>query len=71
MLKTLILSILLLGIAFPAFARCGPPDQIDKYLELQFNEQKTWTGLSQIGKDEQQLTYVYENPKNGSWTIYF
>ena len=44
---------------------------IDKYLELQFNEQKTWTGLSQISKDEQQLTYVYENPKNGSWTIAF
>jgi len=71
MFKTLILSILFFGIIFPSFARCGPPDQIDKYLELQFNEQKTWTGLSQISKDEQQLTYVYENPKNGSWTIAF
>ena len=71
MLKTLMLSILLLGIVFPSFANCGPPDEIDKYLELQFNEQKTWAGLSEIGKEEQQLTYIYENPKNGSWTIAF
>jgi hypothetical protein len=65
------LSILFLGIAFPSFANCGPPDEIDKYLELQFNEQKTWAGLSEIGKEEQQLTYIYENPKSGSWTIAF
>ena len=65
------LSILLLGIVFPSFANCGPPDEIDKYLELQFNEQKTWAGLSEIGKEEQQLTYIYENPKSGSWTIAF
>ena len=74
MLKTLILSILLLGISFPAFSnpsRCGSPDEIDKYLELQFNEQKTWVGLSEVSKEEQQLTYIYENPKNGSWTIAF
>ena len=71
MLKVLMLSILLLGIVFPSFAQCGPPDEIDKYLELQFNEQKTWTGLSEVSKDEQQLTYIYENPKNGSWTIAF
>ena len=71
MLKTLILSILLLGIAFPSFARCGPPDEIDTYLRLQFNEQKTWVGLSEVSKDEQQLTYIYENPKNGSWTLAF
>ena len=71
MLKTLMLSILFLGIVFPSFANCGPPDEIDKYLELQFNEQKTWAGLSEIGKEEQQLTYIYENPKNGSWTIAF
>jgi hypothetical protein len=71
MLKILMLSILLLGIVFPSFANCGPPDEIDKYLELQFNEQKTWAGLSEIGKEEQQLTYIYENPKSGSWTIAF
>ena len=71
MLKVLMLSILLLGIVFPSFANCGPPDEIDKYLELQFNEQKTWAGLSEIGKEEQQLTYIYENPKSGSWTIAF
>ena len=65
------LSILFLGIAFPSFAQCGPPDEIDTYLRLQFNEQKTWTGLSEVSKDEQQLTYIYENPKNGSWTIAF
>ena len=71
MLKILMLSILLLGIAFPSFARCGPPDQIDEYVRLQFNEQKTWVGLSEVSKEEQQLTYIYENPKNGSWTIAF
>ena len=71
MLKVLMLSILLLGIVFPSFANCGPPDEIDKYLELQFNEQKTWAGLSEVGKEEQQLTFIYENPKNGSWTIAF
>ena len=71
MLKILTLSILLLGIAFPSFARCGPPDQIDEYVRLQFNEQKTWVGLSEVSKEEQQLTYIYENPKNGSWTIAF
>ena len=65
------LSILLLGIVFPSFANCGPPDEIDKYLELQFNEQKTWAGLSEVGKEEQQLTFIYENPKSGSWTIAF
>ena len=71
MLKVLMLSILLLGIVFPSFAQCGPPDEIDKYLELQFQETKMWTGLSTIRKNEQQLTYIYENPKNGSWTIAF
>ena len=71
MLKVLMLSILLLGIVFPSFAQCGPPDEIDKYLELQFNEQKTWAGLSEVGKEEQQLTFIYENPKSGSWTIAF
>ena len=71
MLKVLMLSILFLGIAFPSFARCGSPDEIDTYLRLQYNEQKTWTGLSEVSKDEQQLTYIYENPKNGSWTIAF
>ena len=71
MLKVLMLSILLLGIVFPSFAQCGPPDEIDTYLRLQYNEQKTWAGLSEIGKEEQQLTYIYENPKSGSWTIAF
>jgi len=71
MLKVLMLSILFLGIAFPSFAQCGPPDEIDTYLRLQYNEQKTWAGLSEIGKEEQQLTYIYENPKSGSWTIAF
>jgi len=74
MLKIFAVSILLLGISFPAFSnpsRCGSPDEIDKYLELQFNEQKTWVGLSEVSKEEQQLTYIYENPKNGSWTIAF
>ena len=71
MLKILMLSILLLGIVFPSFANCGPPDEIDKYLELQFNEPKTWAGLSEVGKEEQQLTFIYENPKSGSWTIAF
>jgi len=73
-LKIFAVSILLLGISFPAFSnpsRCGSPDEIDKYLELQFNEQKTWVGLSEVSKEEQQLTYIYENPKNGSWTIAF
>ena len=67
MLKIFAVSILLLGISFPAFSnpsRCGSPDEIDKYLELQFNEQKTWVGLSEVSKEEQQLTYIYENPKN-------
>ena len=71
MLKVLMLSILLLGIVFPSFAQCGPPDEIDTYLRLQYNEQKTWAGLSEIGKEEQPLTYIYENPKSGSWTIAF
>ena len=74
MLKIFAVSILLLGISFHAFSnpsRCGSPDEIDKYLELQFNEQKTWVGLSEVSKEEQQLTYIYENPKNGSWTIAF
>ena len=74
MLKTLILSILFLGIAFPAFSafsRCGSPDEIDKYLSLQFDEQKTWVGLSEVSKEEQQLTFIYENSKNGSWTLAF
>ena len=74
MLKIFAVSILLLGISFPAFSnpsRCGSPDEIDKYLELQFNDQKTWVGLSEVSKEEQQLTYIYENPKNGSWTIAF
>ena len=71
MLKTLILSILFFEIAFPTFARCGSPDEIDTYLNLQFDEQKTWVGLSEISKNEQQLTYIYENSKNGSWTIAF
>ena len=74
MLKIFAVSILLLGISFPTFSassRCDSPDEIDKYLKLQFNEQKTWVGLSEISKEEQQLTYIYENPKNGSWTIAF
>ena len=40
MLKILILSTLFLGIVFPSFARCGPPDQIDKYLELHRYDKK-------------------------------
>ena len=71
MLKVLMLSILLFGIAFPSFADCGSPDKIDEYIRLQFNETKMWTGLSDIGNGEQQLTFIYENPETGSWTIAF
>ena len=71
MLKTLILSILLLGIAFPSFAQCGSPDEVDTHILLQFKEEKVWTGLSDVGNGEQQLTFLYENPETGSWTIAF
>ena len=37
----------------------------------EFKETKVWTGLSDIAPDEQQLTFIYENPKNGNWTIAF
>ena len=29
------------------------------------------TGLSDVGNGEQQLTFLYENPETGSWTIAF
>jgi hypothetical protein len=71
MLKIIAVSILLLGIAFPSFAACGSPDKMDSYILLQFKEEKTWTGLSDIGNGEQQLTFLYENPETGSWTLAF
>ena len=71
MLKILMLSLLLIVIAFPSFARCGPPNEIDTFLSKEFKEKKIWTGLSDISKTEQQLTFIYENPKTGSWTIAF
>jgi hypothetical protein len=65
------LSILLFGIVFPSFADCSSSDEIDEYIRLQFKEEKIWTGLSDIGNGEQQLTFLYENPETGSWTIAF
>jgi hypothetical protein len=71
MFKILTLSILLFGISFPSFAACGSPDKVDNHILLQFKEEKVWTGLSDVGNGEQQLTFLYENPETGSWTIAF
>ena len=54
-----------------AFAQCGPPEKVDAFLKKEFQETRIWTGLSDISPDEQQLTFIYENPKTGNWTIAF
>ena len=46
-------------------------DGLGLFTTKEFKETKVWTGLSDIAPDEQQLTFIYENPKNGNWTIAF
>jgi hypothetical protein len=71
MLKILVLSILLFGITTASYAACAPSDEVDKYLLLQFKEEKSWVGITDTGNDTQQITILYENPETGGWTIAF
>ena len=71
MLKILVLTILLFGITTTSYAACAPSDEVDKYLLLQFKEERTWMGINDIDSNKQQITILYENPKTGGWTIAF
>jgi|TARA_R110000764_G_scaffold191580_1_gene276829 hypothetical protein len=71
MFKLFIASILFFGTISTSFAICGPPDKIDAFILEQHEEEKTWIGISELSNKGQQLTFLYENPKTGSWTIAF
>jgi len=67
----IVISLFLLIYSGNAFAQCGSAKEIDAFIAKEFKETKVWTGLSDIAPDEQQLTFIYENPENGNWTIAF
>tara|TARA_R110000737_G_scaffold111503_3_gene144482 strand:+ start:593 stop:922 length:330 start_codon:yes stop_codon:yes gene_type:complete len=69
MFKLFIASILFFGTISTSFASCGPPDKIDEFLLLQHGEEKTWVGIAELPDGKQQLTFLYENPKTGGWSI--
>ena len=67
----IVISLFLLVFSSNAFAQCGSDKEIDAFITKELKETKVWTGFSEISPDEQQLTFIYENPKNGNWTIAF
>ena len=74
MFKTFILSILLCVIASASYAvsaPCASPEEIDEYLSTTFKEEKVWVGITNKSDKTQQLTFLYENPETGGWTIAF
>jgi|TARA_R110000822_G_scaffold136043_2_gene273588 hypothetical protein len=74
MFKTFILSILLCVIASASYAvsaPCASPEEIDEYLSTTFKEEKVWVGITNKTDKTQQLTFLYENPETGGWTIAF
>ena len=74
MFKTFILSLLLCVVASASYAvsaPCASPEEMDEYLLTAFQEEKVWVGITNKSDKTQQLTFLYENPETGGWTIAF
>ena len=74
MFKEFILCILLCVITSTSYATsapCASPDEVDEYILSTFKEEKVWVGITNNTNKTQQLTFLYENPDTGGWTIAF
>ena len=74
MFKEFILCILLCVITSTSYATsapCASPDEVDEYILSTFKEEKVWVGITNNTNKTQQLTFLYENPETGGWTIAF
>ena len=74
MFKEFILCILLCVITSTSYATsapCAAPDEVDEYILSTFKEEKIWVGITNNTNKTQQLTFLYENPETGGWTLAF